>query len=144
MGEITANSRPIYKRPLGGGFGIAHADNVIDVAVDPLRYRHDLSHPIAGPAELTLREPHELVGGAEAAGQQKRQDLTRKVGPNMLTTGWGKQLPEVILNYRAVPDGNITRERSPHPSVAVGGGVGEDLRQGVNVERFRKNDLVAR
>jgi len=57
---------------LGGGLGIADASNIIDVPVDPLQYRHDLRDPIAGAGELTMREPHEFVGRAKAAGQQKR------------------------------------------------------------------------
>jgi hypothetical protein len=48
-------------------------DRVADqVPVDPLQYRHDLRDPIAGARELTMREPHEFVGRAKAAGQQKR------------------------------------------------------------------------
>ena len=70
-GEISANSRPVDECPLCSGLGIAHAHDIIDVAMDPIQNRHDLSDPVAGTPELTLREPHELVGRTEAAGQQK-------------------------------------------------------------------------
>ena len=48
MGEIAANPGPVHKRLLGGGLGIAHAGDIIDVAMDPFQDRHDPGDAVAG------------------------------------------------------------------------------------------------
>src|SRR4029077_14702554 len=111
--------------------GIAHASDVIDVPVDPLQYRHDLRDTIAGARELTMREPHEFVGRAKAAGQQKRYDLAREVRPHVLQTGLRKQLSELVLDDGCIPDGHVARQGSPYAPITVRGGVGKKLGRGL-------------
>ena len=89
MGEISANSRPVDECPLCSGLGIAYAGDIIDVAVDPIQYRHDLSDPVAGTPELTLREPHELSEGQKRLGS--RNATTRRIGTTASTNN--RRLP---------------------------------------------------
>jgi hypothetical protein len=70
MGEITANIRPVDEGLLRSSLGVAHAGDIIDVAVDPLQYRHDSTDAIAGSGEFALRKPHEFVGGAKRLGSK--------------------------------------------------------------------------
>jgi hypothetical protein len=70
--EIAANSRPVHKRPLSGRLGIAHARDIIDVAMYPFQDCHDPGDAVAGAGKLSLRKSHELVGWTKAAREQER------------------------------------------------------------------------
>ena len=143
MGKITANTRSVDEGLLRSRFGVAHAGDIVDVAVDSLQYRHDPTDAILGAGEFALRKPHELVGWAKAAWEQERQHFAWEFGPQVLLSGRRQQLPKAVFDDAGVSNGHIAGKCSPYAAVPIRCRIGKKFGRGLNIEGFRKNDLVA-
>jgi len=87
MGKIAADPGSLHERLLGVGQALLTGD-IIDVAMYPFQYRHDLGDPVVGAGELPLGKPRELVDGQKRLGSRNGWTSLESSDHNCCRPNW--------------------------------------------------------
>jgi len=134
--EIATDARSVYEGAFSGRLSRADTVDIVDVRSDPLEDGRHPSDTISGTAELSLGKTHELVGRAEAARQQERHDVVRLIGPQMLTPGRWKKLPQPVFDRCLVSDRCLAGQAGSEAAVTLKRLVSDQIGVGLDRERL--------